>query len=121
MGNYGVGTGRIPSELSYVFPIAAEAWAGILRHMIAQLPHTMRELDSRSADGLQVRLLWSETDDRVMVAVADSKSGDDFSIDVRDGDNALDVFQHPYAYAAWRCPEFPVTESNSTPAQMRAA
>jgi hypothetical protein len=71
--------------------------------MIAQLPHTMRELDSRSADGIQVRLLWSEGDDPVLVTVADAKSGDGFSIEVR-GDNALDVFHHPYAYAACREP-----------------
>ena len=68
--------------------------------MIAQLPHTMRELDSRSADGIQVRLLWSEGEGRVMVAVADAKSGDGFSIEVGDGDDVLDVFHHPYAYAA---------------------
>jgi hypothetical protein len=74
--------------------------------MITLLPPTMRELDSRSADGIQVRLLWSETDGRVMVAVADTKSGDDFTMEVRAGDNALDVFRHPYAYVAWRCPEF---------------
>jgi hypothetical protein len=72
--------------------------------MIAQLPHTMRELDSRSADGIQVRLLWSEGDNHVMVTVADAKSGDSFSIEVGDGDNALDVFHHPYAYAACREP-----------------
>ena len=72
--------------------------------MVAQLPHTMRELDSRSADGIQVRLLWSEDDGRVVVAVADAKSGDGFSIEVSAGDNALDVFHHPYAYAAHREP-----------------
>ena len=72
--------------------------------MIAQLPHTMRELDSRSADGIHVRLLWSQTDGRVMVAVADAKSGEGFSIEVGDGDNALHVFHHPYAYAAYRGP-----------------
>jgi hypothetical protein len=72
--------------------------------MITQLPHTMRELDSRSADGIQVQLLWSEADGRVVVAVADGKSGDGFSIEVGDGDSALEVFHHPYAYAASREP-----------------
>jgi hypothetical protein len=60
----------------------------------------MRELDSRVNDGIQVRLLWSPDDDGVAVAVLDTKSGDCFTIDVRDGQNPLDVFRHPYAYAA---------------------
>ena len=89
--------------------------------MIAQLPHTMRELDSRSADRIEVRLLWSDVDGRVMVALADARSGDGFSIEVRDGDNALDVFHHPYAYAAWRCPEFPIDEPDPALAEMWAA
>ena len=89
--------------------------------MIAQLPHTMRELDSRTADGIDVRLLWNEGDDHVMVTVADARSGSGFSIEVRDGDNALDVVHHPYAYAAWRCPEFPIDESDPALAQLWAA
>jgi hypothetical protein len=72
--------------------------------MIAQLPHTMRELDSRTADGIHVRLLWSESDDQVTVTVADGKSGGSFRIEVCEGDNALDVFHHPYAYVACREP-----------------
>jgi hypothetical protein len=35
------------------------------------------------------------------VTVADTKTGDAFVVEVRDGDGALDVFHHPYAYAAW--------------------
>jgi hypothetical protein len=60
----------------------------------------MRELDSRTNDGIQVRLLWSPDDHGVAVAVLDTKSGDCFTIDVRDGESPLDVFRHPYAYAA---------------------
>jgi hypothetical protein len=70
--------------------------------MTAQILHQMRELDHRVNDGIHVRLLWSEDDGRVAVAVADTKTGDAFAVEVRDGDRALDVFQHPYAYAAWR-------------------
>jgi hypothetical protein len=62
---------------------------------------SMRELDRRHSDGIHVRLLWSEPDNRVAVAVADAKTGDAFVVEVRDGDSALDVFHHPYAYAAW--------------------
>jgi hypothetical protein len=60
----------------------------------------MRELASRIADGIHVRLLWSSHDDRVVVSVDDAKTGDAFAIDVPAGDRALEVFHHPYAYAA---------------------
>jgi hypothetical protein len=59
-----------------------------------------RELDGRITDGIHVRLLWNSSDDRVLVAVNDTKTGDAFELPVRDGDRALDVFRHPYAYAA---------------------
>jgi len=70
--------------------------------MIAQILQTMRELHSRVTDGIHVRLLWSQHDGRVTVAVADLKTGDGFVVDVDEADNALDVFHHPYAYAACR-------------------
>jgi hypothetical protein len=35
------------------------------------------------------------------VSVADEKTGDQFTIEVRNGERPLDVFNHPYAYAAW--------------------
>ena len=70
--------------------------------MIEQLTSVMRELDSRSSDGIDVHLLWSEHDGEVVVAVADKKSGDRFVLDVQAAENALEVFRHPFAYAAWR-------------------
>ena len=70
--------------------------------MTSTITHLTRELDSRTVDGIEVRLLWSEHDGRVLVAVSDSKTGDSFSIEVRDGERAMDVFHHPYAYAASR-------------------
>ena len=36
------------------------------------------------------------------VAVDDAKTGDAFTIDVREDERALEVFHHPYAYAAFR-------------------
>jgi hypothetical protein len=59
-----------------------------------------RELDHRSSDRIDVRLLWRQRDNRVIVAVADGKTGERFTIDVRDGENAHDVFHHPFAHAA---------------------
>lgn len=62
----------------------------------------IRELDHRVSDGIEVRLLWRPHDDVVLVAVSDARSGESFAIEVRDGEKALEVFNHPYAYAASR-------------------
>jgi hypothetical protein len=62
----------------------------------------LRELDHRTTDRIDVWLLWRERDDRVIVAVADERTGARFRIELCDGERALDVFHHPYAYAAWR-------------------
>jgi hypothetical protein len=63
-------------------------------------PAAARELDSRVSGGVQVDLLWSERRGRAWVRVADSKTGEEFSVPVRNGEHPLDVFHHPYAYAA---------------------
>ncbi len=60
---------------------------------------TIRELDHRRGDGIDVRLLWSPTDDRVQVAVIDTKTGERFAIAVEPHE-ALTAFHHPYSYAA---------------------
>ena len=55
--------------------------------MTTDITHLTRELDSRTTDGIEVRLLWNERDGRVyLVAVNDAKTGDAFSIEVRDGE-----------------------------------
>jgi hypothetical protein len=61
-----------------------------------------RELDSRISDGIHVRLLWHPEDSRVSVTVEDTKTGEAFALPVHNGERALDVFHHPYAYAASR-------------------
>jgi hypothetical protein len=62
----------------------------------------LRELDHRASDGIDVRLLWRPHDDRVLVAVADAKTGEAFTLEVGPGQRALDVFHHPFAYAGNR-------------------
>ena len=62
----------------------------------------LRELDHRVSDGIEVRLLWRPHDDRVLVAVADAKTGQAFTIEVGADQRALDVFHHPFAYAGNR-------------------
>lgn len=63
----------------------------------AHLNH--RELDSRSGDGLDIRLLWNPDDDSVTVTVADVRTQELFVIPVAARDAAA-AFQHPFAYAA---------------------
>ena len=58
-----------------------------------------RELDYRAGDGLEVKLLWNPQTNRLSVTVFDSKTGDDFEVEVSSSE-ALDAFHHPYAYAA---------------------
>ena len=59
----------------------------------------MRELDHRHSDGIDVRLLWNQGDNKVHVAVSDHKTGESFVIEVREGESAANIFQHPFAYA----------------------
>jgi hypothetical protein len=75
---------------------------------------TLRELHSRSIDGITVLLLWDEHDGRVVLSVEDSKTGDAFTVDVHSDDNAMDAFQHPFAYAAWR--GVPMSATGDVPA-----
>jgi hypothetical protein len=59
---------------------------------------TARELDHRTIDGLDVRLLWDPGENRVTVLVDDRRNGEIFEVEVGPGDSALDVFRHPFAY-----------------------
>ena len=59
-----------------------------------------RELDRRGGDGIEVRLLWCQTDGHLTVAVTDTKTGEAFELPVGERERALDVFHHPCAYAA---------------------
>jgi hypothetical protein len=60
------------------------------------------ELSSRSENGIDVALLWRRCDDAAIVVVVDRRTGEAFFLDVDENDNALDMFHHPYAYAAHR-------------------
>jgi hypothetical protein len=57
------------------------------------------ELAQRENDGIAVTLFWHSGTNRLSVVVHDWRSGDWFELAAR-ADNALDVFEHPYAYAA---------------------
>ena len=55
-----------------------------------------RELASRQADGISVRLYWRPRNDDVIVRVSDGKTGDEFTIEPPKR-SALTAFYHPYA------------------------
>ena len=65
-------------------------------------PKTTRELAYRASDGIEVSLLWRPADDRLTVVVSDARTDDSFELVVAPGERALDVFEHPFAYAAFR-------------------
>jgi hypothetical protein len=58
----------------------------------------IRELDHRTNDGIEVKLLWSAETDRIWIDVQDSRAGGSFELDVDPGE-ALRAFRHPYAFA----------------------
>jgi hypothetical protein len=60
------------------------------------------ELSSRSDNGVDVALLWRRCENTAVVAVVDQRNGEAFLLDVHEHDDALDMFHHPYAYAAHR-------------------
>ena len=63
------------------------------------LEQEMRELAHRGGDGFEVRLLWGEDGGTLKVVVDDWRTDEHFEIAAR-ADNALDVFNHPFAYRA---------------------
>jgi hypothetical protein len=67
--------------------------AGPANHPIA------RELDYRASDGIAVRLLWNQQTGRVSIVVNDLRRGESLAFEVEAAE-ALQAFQHPYAYAA---------------------
>jgi hypothetical protein len=61
----------------------------------------LRELAHRASDGVEVVLVWHELTNELTVSVSDARSGAYFEL-AADADEALDVFDHPYAHAAFR-------------------
>jgi hypothetical protein len=60
-----------------------------------------RELAYRASDGIEIQLLWHQATDELLVSVSDERSGAYFEL-AAGRDQALDVFNHPYAHAAFR-------------------
>jgi hypothetical protein len=59
-------------------------------------------LASRKNAGIRVTLLWAADTDTIAVLVRDDSTSDQFELVVEPEDNPMHVYEHPYAYAAWR-------------------
>jgi hypothetical protein len=64
--------------------------------------HTPKMLACRHSGTSDVALFWSRRTHRAAVAVEDGATGERFELLVEPGDNPLDLFEHPYAYASAR-------------------
>jgi len=58
----------------------------------------MTELAHRRNEDVEVALFWDRERDRLFVVVEDIRVGDRFSLRATH-EKALDVFNHPFAYA----------------------
>jgi hypothetical protein len=69
--------------------------------MATNATNPYRELAYRANDGVEVLLFWHQNTDELTVTVSDQRSGAYFELAAAP-DEALDVFNHPYAHAAFR-------------------
>jgi hypothetical protein len=60
-----------------------------------------QELAYRENEGIEVSLLWDPKENSVSVFVSDARSGGAFELAVGT-ESPLEIFNHPYAYAASR-------------------
>jgi hypothetical protein len=63
---------------------------------------TTRELNHRTIDGLDIRMLWDPGSNLVTIAVDDARTGESFEVEVGPGVRPMDVFMHPFAYSPTR-------------------
>ena len=75
---------------------------------------TFTELARRTGDNLAVSLFWRQEDNRLRVVVTDATAGREFALDAHP-ENALDIFYHPFAYAAFRGLDYGVETAVSHP------
>ena len=66
-------------------------------------------LASRKNTGIRVTLLWAADTNTTAVLVHDDSTNDEFELLVEPDTNPIDVYQHPYAYAAWRGIDYQTT------------
>jgi hypothetical protein len=69
--------------------------------MAGNATNPYRELAYRANNGVEVVLFWQQNTDDLTVAVSDERNGAYFELAAAP-DQALDVFNHPYAHASFR-------------------
>jgi len=72
------------------------------------------ELAHRESGGTHIALLWSKENATVTISVLGSSPEDSFELEAAES-SALDVFYHPYAYAALREPASAAPEQEESP------
>jgi len=58
-----------------------------------------RELCERTADGVEVRLVWRPSSESLAVVVSDTRTGERFEVPVAADADPMDVYEHPYYHA----------------------
>ena len=58
-----------------------------------------RELCERTADGVEVRLIWRPSSESLAVVVNDTRTGQSFEVPVAPDADPMDVYEHPYYHA----------------------
>ena len=61
-----------------------------------------KELARRDAGGSHIVLLWSRRRHRAAVVVEEDATGELVQLDVRERENPLELYRHPYAYIPTR-------------------
>ena len=67
----------------------------------SNIPPLYRELAHRVNNGVEVVLFWQKLTSELTITVSDERSGAYFELAAAP-DEVLDVFNHPYAHAAFR-------------------
>jgi hypothetical protein len=67
-------------------------------------------LASRENGGIRVTLFWAADTNAVAVHVLDDNTADEFELLVEPGANPIDIYEHPYAHAAWRGIDYRTTD-----------
>ncbi len=68
-------------------------------------------LASRRNAGIRVALLWAADTNTIAVLVRDDSTSEQFELLVEPQTNPIDVYEHPYAYAAWRGIDYRTTNA----------
>ncbi|MGH2933663.1 MAG: hypothetical protein ACRDL2_03995 [Gaiellaceae bacterium] len=64
--------------------------------------HTPKELALRHSGTVEITLLWSKRRHRAAVTIEDAATGELIELPLAAEDDPLDVYNHPYVYAAAR-------------------